>query len=419
MKGEYSRLIRQNVDFRFLWFGQIVSLLGDWFNLIASATLVAELTGSGLAVGSLFVVRMLAPFLVSPVAGVVADLFNRRSVLIITDVLRGLTVLGFLLVTEPSHIWLLYSLTAVQLGLSGFFFPARNAILPDIVSKAELGAANTLGAATWSVMLAFGAAAGGLVAGLFGIYPAFIIDAFTFGLSALLISKVKLRVKPDVSSSAKSLSAGFRQYVEGLRYLAHNRDIFVITLHKAALGLFLGATFDIVKVAIAKQVFVIGIAGGVGLGLMFAFTGVGTGLGPFVVRQFIGDRDKPLRLSIAGGYLFGALGLALCAFLMSFSITLFGTFLQGLGGGIIWVFSTQLLLQLVPAEIRGRVFATELAMFTLVSAGGAALVGLLLDTPLGISGVTWGMAVLTLVPGLLWLAWIQKQQSERRSSQLK
>jgi MFS family permease len=354
---------------------------------------------------------MLAPFLVSPVAGVVADLFNRKSVLIITDVLRGVTVLGFLLVRDPTHVWLLYSLTAVQLGLSGFFFPARNAILPDIVSKAELGAANTLGAATWSVMLAFGAAVGGLVAGLFGIYPAFIIDALTFWLSALLISKVKLTARPEVSSSQKSLSGGFRQYVDGLRYLVHNKDVFLVSLHKAALGLFLGATFDIVKVAIAKQVFVIGIAGGVGLGLMFALTGVGTGLGPFVVRRFIGDQDRLLRLSIAGGYCFGALGLALCALLISFTFTLLGTFLQGLGGGIIWVFSTQLLLHLVPGEVRGRVFGTELAMFTLVSAGGAALVGSLLDTPLGISGVTWGMAVLTLVPGLLWLAWIRKKQA--------
>lgn len=417
MKGEYSRLISQNRDFRFLWLGQIVSLLGDWFNLIASATLVAELTGSGLAVGSLFVVRMMAPFLVSPVAGVVADLFNRKSVLIISDLLRGLTVLGFLLVREPSHVWLLYSLTAVQLGLSGFFFPARNAILPDIVSREELGAANTLGSATWSVMLAFGAAAGGLVAGLIGIYPAFVVDAATFGFSALLISKIGLEARPDVSSSAKSLSGGFRQYVEGLRYLAHEKDIFFITMHKAALGLFLGATFDIVKVAIAKEVFVIGIAGGVGLGLMFGFTGIGTGIGPFVVRRFVGDRDLSLRISIAGGYLFGALGLACCALLISFTMTLFGTLLQGLGGGIIWVFSTQLLLQLVPQEIRGRVFGTELALFTLVSAGGAALVGSLLDTPVGISGVTWGMAVFTLVPGILWLGWVKNQQFDNRSTQ--
>lgn len=66
----YWALIRDYPNWRYLWFGQIVSLLGDWFNLIASATLLAQLTGSGLAIGALFVVRMLAPFLISPIAGV-------------------------------------------------------------------------------------------------------------------------------------------------------------------------------------------------------------------------------------------------------------------------------------------------------------------------------------------------------------
>ena len=59
--NEYWRLLRDNRDYRFLWLGQLVSLLGDWFNLIASAALISSLTGSGLAVGSLFAVRMLAP----------------------------------------------------------------------------------------------------------------------------------------------------------------------------------------------------------------------------------------------------------------------------------------------------------------------------------------------------------------------
>ena len=77
----YITLVRSNSNFRFLWFGQIVSLCGDWFNLIASAALVATLTKSGFAVGGLFIIRMLAPFLTSPIAGVVADRFNRKQVL--------------------------------------------------------------------------------------------------------------------------------------------------------------------------------------------------------------------------------------------------------------------------------------------------------------------------------------------------
>ena len=165
----YIELVRGNPNFRYLWFGQIVSLLGDWFNLIASASLIGLLTQSGVAVGALFVVRMLAPFLISPIAGVFADRYNRKKLLIVADLSRATVVLGFLFVRAPEHVWFLYLLTAVQLAIGGFFYPARGAILPDLVSDNELGAANALGSATWSIMLSLGAALGGLAAGQWGI----------------------------------------------------------------------------------------------------------------------------------------------------------------------------------------------------------------------------------------------------------
>ncbi|MEZ4663113.1 MAG: MFS transporter [Caldilineaceae bacterium] len=195
----YGELVRQNHNFRNLWFGQIISLLGDWFNLIASAALIGELTHSGLAVGSLFVVRMLAPFLISPIAGVAADRYNRKWILIITDLVRAVVVFGFLFVREAGDLWLLYTLTAIQLGVSGFFFPARNAILPDIVAPRELGAANALSSATWSVMLALGAALGGLVSGAWGIQPAFVIDGFTFFASAWFIWRIVLAPRAELA----------------------------------------------------------------------------------------------------------------------------------------------------------------------------------------------------------------------------
>ena len=83
-------------------------------------------------------------FLVSPLAGVAADRYNRKRLLILSDLARSLAVFGFLFVRRPQDIWLLYVLTAIQLGISGVFFPTRNAILPDIVSSKSLGAANAL-----------------------------------------------------------------------------------------------------------------------------------------------------------------------------------------------------------------------------------------------------------------------------------
>ena len=402
----YLALVRGNANYRNLWFGQIVSLFGDWFNLIASAALVSHLTASGLAVGGLFVVRMLAPFLISPFAGVAADRYNRKRLLILADLSRAVVVMGFLLVRTPEQVWLLYALTAIQLAISGVFFPARNAILPDIVSRRELGAANALSSSTWSVMLAVGAALGGLVAGEWGIYPAFVIDSLTFLLSAALIARIRYRWEPAMEGDT-SIRAGFRQYVDGLRYLKNELDILFIALHKAAVALTINGAFQVIQVVLAEQVYVIGEGGGTSLGLLYAVAGVGTGIGPIAARVFTGDRDRQLRVFLALSYLLTVLGIAITAPLAGFGWVLFGTFLRAFGGGINWVFSTQLLLQLVPDRVRGRVFSSEFALFTLANAVGTAAGGWALDsTSMGISTLLWWLAGITLIPGLLWVAWI-------------
>ncbi|MBW2109046.1 MAG: MFS transporter [Deltaproteobacteria bacterium] len=401
-RSGYWRLVRENSDFRYLWFGQIVSLLGDWFNLIASATLVGYLTDSGLAVGALFIIRMLSPFLTSPVAGVVADRYDRRKVLIAADVARAVVVLGFLLVREAGDIWLLYMLTAIQLGISGFFFPARNAILPNIVGPTELGAANALSSATWSIMLAFGTALGGLVAGGMGVRVAFVVDAASFGFSAVLIAGIRFRPAQDHIDHAGP-RAVFRQYAEGLSYLKRHLDVLAIVLNKAALTLTTSGAFQVILVALADRLFVIGKGGGIGLGLMFGTVGVGTGLGPIIARRFTGDRDRALRIAIAAGFFILALGVAIAASLANFETFLCGILLRGAGGGIVWVFSTQLLMHQVPNHFQGRVFATEFALFTLMGAVSAAASGWAIDVPLlGISRTLWVIAGLCLVPFVLW-----------------
>ena len=407
----YGELLRGNRNFRYLWFGQIISLLGDWFNLIASASLIAALTeSSGTAIGALFVVRMLAPFLVSPIAGVVADRYNRKHILIVTDIVRALTVFGFLLVRNAGDIWLLYVLTAIQLGVSGFFFPTRIAILPDIVAARGVGAANAISSATWSVMLALGAAIGGLVSGLWGVYPAFIIDGLTFILSALFLAQIAYRLPDDLAASDKTVSAALRQYTDGLRYVWRFKDVLVVAMQKAATAFFMVAGFQVIQVAIAEEVFPIGEGGGISLGLMFAMAGVGSGIGPIAARYFTGDRDRPLRGGILVGYAMGIVGFVITAPLLNFALVLFGVLVRGLGGGIVWVFSTQLLLQGVSGEVRGRVFATEFAFFTLASAVGAALAGGALDV-VGIQGILWVMAAFTVIPLILWAVWMGRSAS--------
>ena len=408
----YTDLLRNNRNFRFLWFGQIVSLLGDWFNLVAAAALIGLLTQSGLAVGSLFVVRMLAPFVVSPIAGVVADRYNRKYILIAADLVRATVVLGFLLVRDAGDVWMLYTLTAAQMALSGFFDPAHTSILPDLANKRELGAMNAISSATWSVMLALGAALGGLFSGTWGMYPAFVLDALTFLLSAALLAQIRMPAKLASAAAEKTVAAAVRQYFDGLRYLRAHLDILVVALQKASLALFLATAFQVIQVAIAQQIFSVGEGGGISMGLMFGLTGVGSGLGPIVARKFTGDDARSLKKAIVVGYLIAIAGVAVTAPLFSLPTVLLGSVVRATGSGVIWVFSTQLLLQMTPDRVRGRVFASDFMFFYLCSALSSSVIGAALDTSLSISAIIWGMAGLSVIPMALWTVWVVRGRRE-------
>src|SRR3984893_645300 len=217
----YLDLLRRNYNFRQLWLGQVVSQMGDWFDTIALYTIILNLTGSGRDVGLLLVARFLPSFLFGTLSGVVADRFSRRTIMIISDVLRALVVLGFLFVRRADQLWLIYVLTVLQLGLSTFFEPAKTAVIPSIVADRELVAANAISSVTWSVMLTLGAAIGGLITGWFGTDAAFILDALSYVLSAALISSVHFPKRPRREKQKLTVgrALGVMETIEGARYV--------------------------------------------------------------------------------------------------------------------------------------------------------------------------------------------------------
>ena len=407
--GGYRELLSTNRAFRLLWFAQIASLFGDWFNIIASSTLLAQLTGAGAALGGLFAIRMLASFVASPLAGVLADRYNRKHILIVTDLLRAAVVLCFLLIRKPNHVWLLFALTAVQVGISGVFFPVRVAILPEVATRRLLGAANALTSATWSTLLAIGAAAGGLFAGAFGIPAAFVLDAATYVVSAVLLVRMPYAAAKRRSGAdgapvriAAAVRAGAAEYAEGLRYLWRQQRVLALALQKGFL-LFFFSGFQVASVAIAGTAFAVGQAGGTALGLLFAAGGIGSGVSPVVARWLIRDRDRAMRLAMLAGYVLMIGALALAAPLASFAMVLIGSALRGVGGGLVWVFSTQLLLEMLPEELRGRVISAEYAALTLLGAAGSAGVGAALEWA-SISAALWAMSALVVAPTVHWAA---------------
>jgi MFS family permease len=430
--SEYVTLLRQNRDYRFLWLASVVSQLGDWFNLIASAALIARLTGTETAISYLFLARFVPLFLFSPLAGVLADRYDRRYVMIGSDLLRAVTVAGFLLIREPEQVWLLYTLTIVQFALSAIFTPSRTAVLANVVTREELVPANALDSLTWSTMLALGALIGGLVASIFGISEAFILDAITFLLAALLVSRIRRPVTSDSETGVEAELApelaseltpqsgadsggGWFEFLEGLRYLRGQSFILGLSLVKSAGSLAWGA-INVLEITFAAEIFPLELpqeirmaadidAGTASLGLIYAVSGLGTGLGPILIRRWLGDEPIRMRWAILAGFGFMATGIFLLATAQTLGIFTIGTLIRTVGSGTIWVFSAALLQMIVPDQFRGRVFAFEFAVVTLTQSISSLWAGFAQDDlGLGLRQVALSMSLVSLAMGLIWAA---------------
>ena len=416
--NEYITLLRKNRDYRYLWLGNVVSLLGDWFNLLASAELITNLTDTGVAISSLFLARFLPLFLVSPLAGVLADRLSRRSIMIWSDLLRAVTVLGFLLVRSTEQIWLLYLLTVVQFVLSAFFTPARSAIIANVVEQKDLVTANALDSFTWSTMLAVGSFLGGVATAVFGAQTAFILDALTFLLSAWMIRQVAI----IVHEKRETQLGGWFEFIDGFRYLWSVPFILVISLAKGA-GSFVWGSINVLEISFAEKIFAlnmpalqsalrIGDGGTATLGIIYMMSGLGTGLGPLFMRRVLGDDRRRMLWGITIGFFLmgsGIMGLGLAPSLPYF---LLATFVRTVGTGTVWVFSAALLQMMVPDQYRGRVFAFEFAVLTLTQSISILSAGFAQDSLLmPLSQIAIWIGSLGLIVGVIWLGFFLRYQS--------
>jgi MFS family permease len=413
----YVDLLRRNRNFRQLWLGQVVSQMGDWFDTIALYTIILNLTGSGRDVGLLLVARFVPSFLCGSVSGVVADRFSRRTIMIVSDLLRAIVVLGFLFVRRADQLWIIYVLTVLQLSLSTFFEPAKTAAVPSIVSDRELVAANAISSVTWSIMLTLGAAIGGLITGWFGTNAAFVLDALSYVLSAVLIFNVTLPKRPKRERQKLTVgrALGITETIEGARYVKRRPSVLALLLVKPAWGL--GGGILTLLAVFGERIFPVGKSAATGIGVLFAARGIGTAVGPIVARRIAGEGTKRLQVSIGIAFLIGGIFYFAFGASTSFILALLVLGIAHTGGSILWVFSTVLLQRSVEDNFRGRVFAAELALLTLTMAASNYVTGELLDR-FGVSPriVTMGIGVFFLLPGIAWFAtrrWWDREGKDR------
>jgi hypothetical protein len=382
-------LLRSNPSFRRLWIAQLISLGGDWFNVVALTGLLLHLTGSGFYGGAVLVASLLPQFLLSPVAGVVADRFDRRRLMLGANLIAAVLALAMLAVRSRGSVWLGLAAMAGIAAMGAFFDPASRSGLPNIVEDDQLAAANVLMASTWGIMAAVGAAAGGLVAGLLGRDAAFVANAASFLVAAGLILGVRAHLGPldptGVSGppglpGVSGLPDGKRRRLRPVRDLAEGAawartDARVMALLAQKVGFGLGTGMIGLLPIFATRVFSgPGTGGGptgglgsadAGIGILYGARGLGSLLGPFGARAVVRTDLRRLFPAIAaamalfgGAYavfpaapgLWAAAGIVLVAHL---------------GGGTQYTMTSYGLQQITPDRVRGRIMAFELGLVTL------------------------------------------------------
>ncbi len=274
-------------DFRLLWSGMCISLLGDGAFLVAMAWQVYALSNAPTALALVGIAMSVPTILLLLMGGVASDRFDRRRVMLAADVTRGLAVgvLAVLSLTGALALWHMVAIVALYGAAQAFFDPAFDAIVPDVLPAAELGQANALDQVVRPLALRLaGPALGGVLIDLVGAGGAFALDALSFALSAAAL--LAMRPLPrQAGQRAASIAGDLR---EGFAYVRRHVWLWgTFACATVAYLLFMGPTEVLLPFVVKEQL------GGSGtdLGLVF---GAG-GLGSIVCALAMGQRGMPRR----------------------------------------------------------------------------------------------------------------------------
>lgn len=328
-----------------LWAGQAISFVGDAVSMVALVILVVQLTGSASAVGGALVARLLPTF-ASPLFGVLADRFDRRVVLVASDLVRATLVLGLVFVRD---LVLIYGLIFLMGFARTLFNPTIRAAFPSVVGEGDLTRANSLIGGTFSASVTVGPALGGLLVAAVGVSGAFLLDAATYLISAGLLSRIPL---PRPQREEEEVGV-FRELRSGFSYLAGARVPLAVMI-----GAFL--TVLATDLAIPAEVFLAKDtfgAGDVGYGLLVSVWGGGMVLGS-ALMAVLGDRLRLLPIYFVGIFVW-ALALAGTGLSPTFVLALGMLAIAGAANGLDNVVTDTILQRQVPDAFLGRVFSVK------------------------------------------------------------
>jgi len=357
-------------SFSRLWQAMLTASLADWVCFVAVAALVARLGGEslgGTAVAGVMVARLLPSVLFGPIAGVVADRFDRKRVMVLAHVTRGLMYGAMPLLPA---LWAIFALSFLIECLSLLWGPAKDAIIPNLVPRRQLANANSISLVTTYGTLPLGGtvftALTGLATGIgssvdyFRDNPeslALWLGALAFLFSARMVSGVESRSGAEARArlaDRPKFSVGFalREAREGIRFLGEHQLIRAMTVGIVIAFAGVGAVIALGPIFARYSV----KAGSTGFGYLVTALGIGMGAGMGLMNLITRFLDKErifwLAMLEAAGCLF------ILAVMPSIALAALFTVPMGFGVGLTWVTGYTLIQENVTDEFRGRTFAT-------------------------------------------------------------
>ncbi|MFB3906144.1 MAG: MFS transporter [Acidobacteriota bacterium] len=399
-------LLRVNRNYRYTWIGQVISEIGDHFNNIAVFTLALQYTGSGLVVSGIMLARAIPAILAGPVAGVFLDRWDRRRIMIGSDLVRCLVALGFLLTLRHRGSWLLYLLSAVLMFASPFFTAGRSAILPTIANRDELHTATSLTQTTQWISLIIGTFTAGVIVTKLGFAAAFVTNALSFLISALCVWSLRTSAgfRALRGPGQKGIVRPWDDYSQALRYMQSNPLILGIALIGVgwATG---GGAAQILFTLFGELVFHRGAAG---IATIWGSAGIGLLLGGSLAYK-IGSRIRfnTYKWMISVCYVVHGGAYVVFSQMQDFRLALFFIALSRAAVAVSSVLNYSQLLKHVPDQFRGRVFATNESMvwatmlISMTLAGVASqyydprLIGAVSGVLSSTTALFWGWAIMT------------------------
>lgn len=372
--------------FRTWFIASIISNIGSWMQIVGQGWLVLQLTDSAFYLGLVGLVRAVPTIVFSLIGGVLADRFDRRRILLVTQSVAGGSslLLAALTWTGVVTVWHILSIAFVSSVFFAVDNPTRQALVPDIVGRERVTSAIGLNSAAWNGAAIVGPSVAGVLLTVVSAAGLFLVN----GLSYLAVIGAVL-VLPELPRRGAARRSAAGQLADGLRYISGARAVWGLLLLIAVPSVFARPYIQLMPI-FARDILGRGSAG---YGLLMAASGIGALIGALVTAS-LGNYQRRGRLLLGVTF---ALGLTLIAFAESRSFGLSLGLAALLGGASTLMMSlTNTLLQgIVADEMRGRV----LSVYTLI-AGGLMPLGSMV---LGSAGAAIGVPLAVAIGGVVTL----------------